>query len=195
MKIFKTARVVAATTLATLILATPALAATTSSTPSHAAKTAHVLKTRKIAFKASYSGTLTFLLTGSSSSSSASVTSVTGHGPATLLGTSTLSGTGNVPATASSSGFHFTGTGKIVGHGGSLSLRIVSSSGNAPEDTAGVVTLSGSVKIISGTGSFKRATGTLKFSGDFAIANDGTTGTQSPAFSSKISGTITVPAK
>jgi hypothetical protein len=103
-----------------------------------------------------------------------------------------LTGTGNVPATAASAGFHFTGSGKLIGAGSTLTLRIKSSSGAAPENAAGTVSISGTAIVASGTGKLKGATGTLKFSGSFAIANDGVSGTQSQAFTSKLSGTLTI---
>lgn len=162
-------------------------------TTAHNSLTSQVVK--KLAFKGSYSGSLTFLLTSvASTSTAASVTSVTGKGTATDLGTgsSSLSGTGNVPATAASDGFHFTGSGKLVGAGSSLTLRIKSSSGAAPENAAGTVTISGTALVVSGTGKLRGATGTLKFSGSFAISNDGTSGTQTQSFTSKLSGTLTI---
>ncbi len=163
------------------------------SSTSHSSLTSNAVK--KVAFKAVYSGNLTFLLTSvASTSTAASVTSVTGKGTATDLGTgsSKLTGTGNVPATAASDGFHFTGTGKLIGAGSTLTLRIKSSSGAAPENAAGTVSISGTAIVASGTGKLKGATGTLKFSGSFAISNDGVSGTQSQAFTSKLSGTLTI---
>jgi hypothetical protein len=156
---------------------------------------ANVAVVKKVAFKGSYSGTLTFLLTSvASQSTSANVTSVTGKGTSTDIGATTLTGTGIVPATAASSGFHYTGSGRLAGAGGTLNLRILSknSSGSAPEDSAGTVTLTGTATVVSGTGKLKGATGSLKFSGSFAIANDGVSGTQSPAFTSKLSGTLSI---
>ncbi len=155
----------------------------------------HVVKVKKVAFKGSYNGSLTFLLTSvGGTSTSASVTSVLGKGTSTTIGSTTFSGTGNVPATAASSGFHYTGTGKLAGAGGTLTLKILSnnSSGAAPENAAGTVSLSGTATVVSGTGKLKGATGSLKFSGSFAIANDGVSGTQSPAFTSKLSGTLVI---
>jgi hypothetical protein len=156
---------------------------------------ANVVKVKKVAFKGTYNGSLTFLLTSvASTSTSADVTSVTGKGTSTDLGATTFSGTGNVPATAASAGFHFTGSGKLAGAGGTLTLRILSknSSGAAPENAAGNVTLTGTATVISGTGKLKGATGSLKFSGAFAVTNDGVSGTQSPAFTSKLSGTLVI---
>jgi hypothetical protein len=157
----------------------------------HSSLTSNVVK--KVAFKGSYSGSMTFLLTSvASTSTAASVTSVSGKGPSTDLGSATLTGTGNVPATAASSGFHFTGSGKLVGAGSSLTLRIKSSSGAAPENAAGTVTISGTALVVSGTGKLRGATGTLKFSGSFAISNDGVSGTQTQSFTSKLSGTLVI---
>jgi len=163
--------------------------------PARSALVNHVVKVKKVAFKGSYNGSLTFLLTSeASTSTSASVTSVSGKGTSTTIGSTTLTGTGNVPATAASSGFHYTGTGKLAGAGGTLTLKILSnnSSGAAPENAAGTVTLTGTATVVSGTGKLKGATGSLKFSGSFAISNDGVSGTQSPAFTSKLSGTLVI---
>jgi hypothetical protein len=183
--------------IATVGVVVPSSAATNGAlkASTHSALTSNVVKIRKVAFKGSYNGSLTFLLTSvASTSTSASVTSVTGKGTSTDLGSTSFSGTGNVPATAASAGFHFTGAGKLAGPGGTLNLRILSknSSGAAPENAAGTVTLAGTATVISGTGKLKGATGTLKFSGSFAIANDGVSGSQSPAFTSKLSGTLSI---
>ncbi|MGA2293639.1 MAG: hypothetical protein ABSG24_00295 [Acidimicrobiales bacterium] len=174
-------------------VAAPSGAATAKSVnaSAHSSLTNKVVK--KVAFKGSYSGSMSFLLTSvASTSTAASVTSVTGRGPSTDLGSATLTGTGNVPATAASDGFHFTGSGKLVGAGSSLTLRIKSSSGAAPENAAGTVTISGTALVVSGTGKLKGATGTLKFSGSFAISNDGVSGTQTQSFTSKLSGTLVI---
>jgi hypothetical protein len=183
--------------MATVGVVVPASATTNSALkPStHSVLTSNVAKIRKVAFKGSYSGSLTFLLTSvASTSTSASVTSVTGKGTSTDIGSTTFTGTGNVPATAASAGFHFTGNGKLAGAGGTLTLRILSknSSGAAPENAAGTVSLTGTATVVSGTGKLKGATGSLKFSGSFAISNDGVSGTQSPTFTSKLSGTLII---
>lgn len=172
-----------------------ATAANTVKAPTNATPVSHVVAVKKVAFKGSYNGSLTFLLTSvASTSTAASVTSVSGKGTSTDIGSTTFTGTGNVPATAASAGFHFTGNGKLAGAGGTLTLRILSknSSGAAPENAAGTVSLTGTATVISGTGKLKGATGSLKFSGSFAVSNDGVSGTQSPAFTSKLSGTLII---
>jgi hypothetical protein len=184
------------------LLATVGVAGTSSAATTHSSKlqphavlVSHVVKPKKIAFRGSYSGSMTFLLTSvASTSTAASVTSVSGKGTSTTIGTTTLTGTGNVPATAASSGFHFTGSGKLAGAGGTLTLRILSknSTGAAPENAAGSVSISGTATVISGTGKLKGATGTLKFSGAFAISNDGVSGSQTQSFTSKLSGTLVI---
>ena len=120
------------------LLATVGVAGTSSAATTHSSKlqphavlVSHVVKPKKIAFRGSYSGSMTFLLTSvASTSTAASVTSVSGKGTSTTIGTTTLTGTGNVPATAASSGFHFTGSGKLAGAGGTLTLRILSRHGH-----------------------------------------------------------------
>ncbi|MGA2968547.1 MAG: hypothetical protein ABSE75_01930 [Acidimicrobiales bacterium] len=184
------------------LLATVGVAGTSSAASTHSSKSqahavlvGHVAKTKKVAFHGSYSGSMTFLLTSvASTSTAASVTSVSGKGTSTDIGTTTLTGTGNVPATAASSGFHFTGSGKLAGAGGTLTLRILSknSTGAAPENAAGSVSISGTATVVSGTGKLKGATGTLKFSGAFAISNDGVSGSQTQSFTSKLSGTLVI---
>ena len=180
------------------LLATVGVAGTSSAASTHSSKSqahavlvGHVAKTKKVAFHGSYSGSMTFLLTSvASTSTAASVTSVSGKGTSTDIGTTTLTGTG----TAASSGFHFTGSGKLAGAGGTLTLRILSknSTGAAPENAAGSVSISGTATVVSGTGKLKGATGTLKFSGAFAISNDGVSGSQTQSFTSKLSGTLVI---
>ena len=142
-----------------------------------------------VSFKGSYSGTFTVLIVNNNSTSgSATVTSLNGSGTGTDLGSSTLSGSGQVPTTATNSGFSFTGSGRLSGSGSTLTVVVVSSSANVP-DGAGTGTLSGVAKITGGTGKFAGATGSLQFSGSFNLTGIGS-GTQTPSFTSSLSGTI-----
>jgi len=144
--------------------------------------------TKSVVFSASYSGTFTLLIVNNSTSGSATVTSLSGAGTGADLGLSALSGAGQVPTTATNTGFSFNGSGTLSGSGNSLALLVVSSSATVP-DGAGTATLSGVAKITGGTGKFAGATGSLKFSGTFNVANIDT-GTQTPSFASTLSGTI-----
>lgn len=171
----------------TLKSATTTTAKTTTTTAKPPTTTAPVSKS--VAFRGSYSGTFTVLIVNNNSSSgSASVTSLSGSGTGTDLGSSTLSGSGQVPTTSTNVGFSFNGSGSLSGPSGTLSLVVASSSANVP-DGAGTGTLSGVAKITGGTGAFAGASGTLQFSGSFKLTGIDS-GTQTPAFTSTLSGTI-----
>lgn len=161
-----------------------------SSRPSNRVTPKAVVKApTSVAFTGSYAGTLSLLITNdNSTSASATVTSIAGTGTGTDLGASRLSGSGAVPDTSTNSGFSFTGTGTLTGGSGGLTLRVISSSANAP-DGAGTVTLNGTATITGGSGVYAHASGILKFSGAFVITGVNS-GPQNPAFNSTISGTI-----
>jgi hypothetical protein len=162
---------------------------TTTTTTKPKTTTTTAPASNNVAFTGSYSGTFTVLIVNNNSTSgSATVTSLNGSGTGTDLGSSTLSGSGQVPTTATNSGFSFTGSGSLSGSGSTLTVVVVSSSANVP-DGAGTGTLSGVAKITGGTGKFAGATGSLKFSGSFNLTGIDS-GTQTPAFTSTLSGTI-----
>ena len=145
---------------------------------------------KAVAFKGHYTGTLTVLIVNNTSSASATVSSVKGVGTGTNLGkVSTLVGKGTVPTTSTNSGFKFNGSGTLAGGGSTLVLKVASSSASAP-DGPGTVTLSGTATVTSGTGKWKGAKGTLKFSGSFKITGVAS-GSQTPKFTSALSGTLT----
>jgi hypothetical protein len=119
METFK--RLLAVGTISTLVLT--GFAVTTQAAikaPTHASSlTAHVVKTKKVAFKGSYSGTIALLW----SSTGVSATSVHGTGTATLLGKSTMAGKG--AGTAASTCNPFSGNGTLVGAGSKLVVKVV----------------------------------------------------------------------
>ena len=168
--------------LAALLVLTMGTAFASSMTASASAPT------RVVSFQASYTGTASLLI----SSSSVEVLSVKGRGSATLLGTSTVSGTAN-GAGANGLCVPFSGKGTIKSSVGTLKLSAIStksqgcSSGQSGPVT---VTVTGSAKVTGGTGKASGAKGTLTFKGKLLL-ND-TTGAQTGTFKGKLSGKLTV---
>ena len=168
---------------------------TPASASSHTA-VAHVLKVKKVAFKGSYKGSIK--LVWGASTVSASLVGARGTG--SLLGAaSTMSGNGSGADTAYSNAF--LGTGALTGAGSKLNVNIIktASSASVPSGTqAGaqspptLVMVVGQAKVLSGTGKWKGATGTLKFSGTFMVTNSTAGTTESDAFTATLSGTLSV---
>ncbi len=152
----------------------------------HAAKKAP--KVTKVTFKGSYSGTIGLLW----SSSGVQATSVKGSGAGTY-GANVLSGTGG--GSASSTCDPFSGSGVISGASG-LKLKIVSSTktqacatGSAAPTT---VNVKGVATVLSGTGKFARATGTLSFHGSFSIQATTAGSSESDTFTATFTGPLTI---
>ncbi|MGB8197358.1 MAG: hypothetical protein WCF25_10175 [Acidimicrobiales bacterium] len=154
----------------------------------HAATTKKVIKITHVAFKGAYSGTIALLW----SSTGVSATSVSGHGTGTY-GSNTMKGSGG--GSAANTCNPFSGTGNLIGPSG-LKLSVVSSTKsqacavNATAPTP--VTVSGVAKIMSGTGKFKGATGTLSFKGSFSVQSSTAGSTESDAFNATLTGTVTI---
>jgi hypothetical protein len=155
---------------------------------SHAAATKKVTKITHVAFKGTYSGTMALLW----SSTGVQATSVAGHGTGTD-GANTVKGLGG--GSAGNTCDPFSGSGSIVGASG-LKLSIVSSTKtqacavNSAAPTP--VTVNGVAKIVSGTGKFKGATGTLSFKGSFSIQATTAGSSENDAFSATLSGVVTI---
>ncbi len=147
-------------------------------------------KTKKVAFKGSYSGTIAMLW----SSSSVSVTSLSGTGPSTLLGSSTLTGTGT--SSPSSTCDPFSGAGMIKAAGGVIHFKIISSSAQqacaAGTAAPTSVSVKGVATVISGTGKYAGAKGSLKIAGSFSIKSTTAGSSESDSFTSTMTGTLTV---
>jgi hypothetical protein len=159
--------------------------------PTHATNatlTAHA--TKKLAFKGSYHGTIGLLW----SSTGVSATSVSGHGTGTLLGSSAMAGHG--AGTAASTCDPFSGTGSLTGGANKLLLKVVSSSQTqacaAGQAAPTLVSVKGVAIVTGGTGKYKGAKGTLKFSGSFSIQSTTAGSSESDAFTATLTGTLTV---
>ena len=125
-------------------------------------------------------------------STGVTATSVAGHGTGTY-GSNTMKGSGG--GSAASTCNPFAGTGNLVGPSG-LKLSVVS---NTKSQACAVnaaapspVTVIGVAKIMSGTGKFKGATGTLSFKGSFSVQSSTAGSSESDAFSATLTGTVTI---
>jgi len=175
-KFSASAAVVVAMSLGAVSVAGAAPAAHRSVAP-HATKT--------VSFTGNYSGTIALLISGTKVTAS----SVKGTGSATLLGKSTMSGTGVSSAAATCDAM--SGTGSLVGSGSKLTLKILAGSkgcGSYPAPTT--VSVTGTAKVLSGAGKYKGAAGTLKFSGSFTLPSS--TKGSTDKFTAKLSGKLTV---
>jgi hypothetical protein len=176
-------------------LSIPSGAATTASPShqSHAVAVSHVVK--KVKFVGKYSGKLGLLMVGTAggNATSVKVTSIKGTGTGTLLGKSTVTGTGSAPATAQND--PITGKGVLSGGGSKIMLTAVTSKseGYAAGTTAPTsVTVSGVAKVTGGTGKYKGATGNLTFKGSFSVQSNNGGSSESDSFTATLTGTLTV---
>jgi hypothetical protein len=155
---------------------------------SHAVATKKVIKTTHVAFKGTYTGTIALLW----SSSGVTATSVAGHGTGTD-GSNTLKGSGG--GSAANTCNPFNGAGSLVGASG-LKLSVTTSTKSqacAVNSSAPTpVTVSGVAKIVSGTGKFKGASGTLSFKGEFSIQSSTAGSSENDSFSATITGVVTI---
>jgi hypothetical protein len=155
----------------------------------------HVVKTKKVKFSGKYSGKLGLLMVGTAGSTATSVkvTSITGTGTGTLLGHSTVSGTGSAPAGSQTD--PITGKGVLSGGGSKIMLSAITSKSYgtaAGTATPTSVSVSGTAKVTGGTGKFKGATGNLTFKGSFNVQSNNAGTSESDAFTATLTGTLTV---
>ena len=146
-------------------------------------------KTKTVAFSGHYSGTVSLLI----NNSEVMISSVTGTGTGTpsLVGASSVAGTGSASATAQCD--PFSGTGSITGAASKITLIATKSSStgcSSGESGPVTVTFSGVAKITGASGTAKGATGSLHFKGSFKLSN--TSGSQSGPFSVTLSGKLKV---
>lgn len=138
------------------LIATVALAAIVAGTAFAAAQ-------KKITFSGSYKGTVAEKVDGSNVTANA-----TASGKGTVIGSSKLAGvvkatTANPPCSP------LNGPGTISGSKGKLNITVVTGSRGcaASADDQTDITVSGTAKVAGGTGTFKKAKGTLHFSGHY----------------------------
>ena len=179
--------------LATIGMSSPSGAVLTPSVaPAHVVVASHAAKSSTkivhVAFKGSYTGTIGLLW----SSTGVQATAVRGTGTGTD-GANAMSGSGS--GSAASTCDPFSGAGALAGPSG-LKLRVVSSSKTqacAVNSAApSPVTVKGVATVLSGTGKFKGATGTLSFSGSFSIQSTTAGSSESDSFSATLTGILSI---
>jgi hypothetical protein len=127
------------------------------------AGTAFAAQTKKISFTGSYKGTVTEKVDGSNVTAVASAS-----GKGTLIGSGKLAGTVKA-TTANPPCSPINGPGTITGSKGKLNITVSTGSRGcaAGEDDQDNITVSGTAKVTGGTATFKKAKGTLHFSGHY----------------------------
>jgi hypothetical protein len=140
------------------------------------------------AFSGTYSGTIAMLW----SSSAVNVTALTGTGTGVDLGLTAVSGTGS--SNPSGTCDPISGVGVLTGGGSTLHLKLATSSKGCAADSAAptTVTVTGTATVVSGTGKFAGATGTLKVTGSFSIKSTTAGSSETDAFSAKLTGSLKV---
>lgn len=137
------------------------------------------LAAHSVVLKASYAGKVTERVDGQTVTAVAS-----GVGSGTLIGKGKISGT-VVGTTANPPCSPINGPGFLTGPAGKLKLMVVTGSRGcaASETEQDSISVSGTAKVNGGTLKFKRARGTLHFSGHYDR--------KSGAFNVKLTGTVT----
>jgi hypothetical protein len=127
------------------------------------ASTAFAAQTKKITFTGSYKGTVAEKVDG------ANVTAVANaSGKGTLIGSSKLAGTVKA-TTANPPCSPISGPGTIKGSKGMLKITVITPSRGcaAGEDDQDNISVSGTAKVAGGTAMFKKAKGSLHFTGHY----------------------------
>jgi hypothetical protein len=151
------------------------------------AAAAPVPQARSISFSGSYSGSASLLI----DNGVVTISSVTGHGQGSLVGSSRVSGSGTSSSSAQCD--PFSGTGALSGASGSIKFAVSSSTAEACSngETAPItVSFHGTAKARGGTGKAEGARGSLAFKGTLNLG--GTTGSQTGSFKVTLSGTLAV---
>jgi hypothetical protein len=154
------------------------------------ASTSAAVKTKTVSFKGKYTGTASVLFQGTD----IKILSVTGSGSASIVGTSSLSGTGEATGGADSNNcVPFKGKGSLKGASATIKFSVSGSTSkgcSSGQSGPVTVTVTGVAKITGGTSKAKGATGSLKYKGTLKL-ND-TSGSQTGTFSGTVSGKLTV---
>lgn len=167
-----------------MVLASVALCAGVFATPAVASASAG----KAVAFTGHYTGKAALLI----SNGEVTISSIKGTGKGTLVGASSVLGSGAASAAAQCD--PFTGTGSITGTGGKISLVVTKSTATQGcsngESPPVIVTFQGVAKATGGTGKTKDASGSLKFNGTLKLG--GTSGAQTGSFSVTLTGKLSV---
>jgi hypothetical protein len=144
-------------------------------------------KGKVISFSGHYSGATSLLI----NNGVATISTVHGKGSGTLVGTSTVAGSGAASASAQCDPFEVAGA--ITGKQAKINLTILKSTSqgcSSGQSGPVTVTISGTAKATGGTGKAAGASGVLKFTGSVNLKD--TSGSQSGTFTVTFSGKLAV---
>jgi hypothetical protein len=133
--------------------------------------------TKVIAFTGTYAGNATTQQTDNVVDINAN-----GTGKGTLIGGGKITGLGKGDSSVRPC-VPFTGTGSMVGTGGTVKFKVTSGANGCGDEAGQVFALVGHATVLSATGKLKKAKGTLKFTGTFDRSNG--------AFQVKFTGKLT----
>ena len=179
-------------------LAVPVSAAITrpNAAASHSVVVSHAVKTKKVAFRGSYRGTIALLMVGPTgqAATTVKVTSLRGRGTGTYVGAGAISATGS--AAASNQCDELSGLGSITGAGSKLIFKVVTSASSqgcaAGTSTPTSVSVKGVAQVTGGSGKYKGVSGTLSFKGSFNVTSNTAGSSESDAFSATLTGTLAI---
>jgi hypothetical protein len=144
-------------------------------------------KSKVVSFSGHYSGNTSLLI----NNGVATISAVHGKGSGTLVGTSTVTGSGAASASATCDPFQ--GTGAITGKQATIDLSVLKSAAqgcSSGQSGPVTVTISGTARVTGGTGKAAGASGILKFTGSVNLKN--TSGSQTGTFTVTFSGKLSV---
>lgn len=142
---------------------------------------------KTVSFVGHYHGTADLLI----SNGAVTISSVSGTGSGTLLGSSTVKGKGSASASAQCD--PFTGTGTLASPSGKINMSVTQSkSSGCSSGESGPVTVSfsGVAVATGGTGATSGASGTIKFKGTLKLL--GTSGSENGPYTVTLTGKLTV---
>jgi hypothetical protein len=142
---------------------------------------------KAVSFTGHYQGNAALLI----DNGAVTISSVTGKGTGTLVGSSTINGKGTSASSAQCD--PFTGTGSITGAAAKLNLKVLeskSSGCSSGESGPVTVTFTGLAQVTGGTAKAKGASGSLKFNGSLKLG--GTSGSQNGSYTVVLSGKLTL---
>jgi hypothetical protein len=173
-----------------LILAAPATAqaaGTHQAALTRLAASGNIAAGKTVAFSGHYKGTVSLLI----DNGSVQISSVKGTGTGTLVGSSSVAGSGKASASAQCD--PFTGTGSIGGKAAKIFFKVTQSKStgcSTGESGPVTVTFNGVAVATGGTGAARGASGSLAFKGTLKLA--GTSGSQNGPYTVSLSGKLAV---
>src|SRR4051794_25946274 len=116
---------------------------------------------KPVAFVGKYAGTAT-----TTQSDTTIAISASGKGVGTAIGASKITGKGTGDSSQKPC-VPFTGTGSMVGPGGTITFKVLPGSTSCGDDAGQLFSYSGKAAVLKATGKLKSYTGTLKMTGTY----------------------------